>query len=317
MLKVGSGTTAEVRLCYRHPDLSCFAVKLVNKTDEWDSKYSMPCDFRKEVDVLDKVDHPCAIKVEEVIETDSLLAIVMEYAAGGELFDQVMKDEKAKLLQEHTAKFQFFQVRYFFGAYLSFLLQVVDCVRHLHSLSICHRDLKLENILLAEIGSHSLIKVTDFGLAKFWSSGEKLETYVGTPVYMAPEVAACAGHDASSYSSKSDCWSLGVVLYLLLCGRHPFPSHVSKAERDQKIKEGRMNPMVGSRWKHISDQAKALVRALLEVDPEKRLCCEEILAHPWFTMSPDIVNDATKLMNGSLERKADHMRRETVLKAED
>ena len=55
-VKVGSGTTAEVRLCYRHPDLSRFTVKLVNKTDEWDSKYSMPCDFRREVEVLDKVD---------------------------------------------------------------------------------------------------------------------------------------------------------------------------------------------------------------------------------------------------------------------
>ena len=109
-MKVGSGTTAEVRLCYRHPCLSRFAVKLVNKSGEWDSKYSMPCDFRREVDVIENVDHPCAIKVEEVIETDSLLAIVMEFAAGGELFDQVMKDEKAKLLQEDTAKFQFFQV---------------------------------------------------------------------------------------------------------------------------------------------------------------------------------------------------------------
>ena len=171
--------------------------------------------------------------------------------------------------------------------------------------------------MLAELGSHSLIKVTDFGLAKIWGSGEKLETYVGTPVYMAPEVAACAGHDASSYSAKSDCWSLGVVLYLLLCGRHPFPSNVSEAERDQKIKDGKMNPMVGSRWKHISDQAKALVRALLEVDPEKRLSCEETLAHPWFTKSPDVVDDATNLMNGSLDVKVAQMRREIVLKAED
>ena len=110
LLEVGSGTTAEVHLCYHFPDLSRFAVKLVKKTEGWDSKYSMPCDFRREVEVLDKVDHPCAIKVEEVIETDSLLAIVMEYAAGGELFDQVMQDSKAKLLKEDTAKFQFFQV---------------------------------------------------------------------------------------------------------------------------------------------------------------------------------------------------------------
>ena len=192
---------------------------------------------------------------------------------------------------------------------------MVDCVRHLHSLSICHRDLKLENLLLAEEGSHSLIKVTDFGLAKFWGSGEVLETYVGTPVYMAPEVVACAGDNTSSYSSKSGCWSLGVILYLLLSGRHPFPSNVSEAERDQKIKEGRVKVMVGCRWQHISSQAKALVRALLEVDPEKRLSCEETLAHPWFTDSPDIVEAAVRLMKEGL--KVDRKRRETVLKAED
>ena len=105
-------------------------------------------------------------------------------------------------------------------------------MRHLHSLSICHRDLKLENLLLAEEGSHSLIKVTDFGLAKIWGSGEVLETYVGTPVYMAPEVVACAGDNTSSYSSKSDCWSLGVILYLLLSGRHPFPSNAQCADSE-------------------------------------------------------------------------------------
>ena len=171
--------------------------------------------------------------------------------------------------------------------------------------------------MLAEVGSRSLIKVTDFGLAKIWGSGEILETYVGTPVYMAPEVVACAGNDASSYSAKSDCWSLGVILYLLLSARHPFPSNVSEAERDEKIKEGKMNLMIGSRWQHISDQAKALVRALLEVDPEKRLSCDEILAHPWFTRSPHVVDDAIKLMNGSRDMKSDQKRRVTVMKAED
>ena len=199
-----------------------------------------------------------------------------------------------------------------------FPLQVVDCVRHLHSLSICHRDLKLENLLLAEPGSHSLIKVTDFGLAMIWGSGEVLETYVGTPVYMAPEVVACAGQNACSYSAKSDCWSLGVILFLLLSGRHPFPSNVSDAERDKKIKEGTMNPMAGARWQHISENAKALVRALLEVDPEKRLSCEETLAHPWFAESPHVVDAALKLMKGGASHmKVDQMRRKTVLKAED
>ena len=110
VFKVGSGTTSDVHVCYRHPNLQRYAVKILNKSSEWDSKYSKPADLRREVEVLDKVNHPCIIQVEEVIETDSLLAIVMEYATGGELFDQVMEDEKAKRLQEDTAKFQFFQV---------------------------------------------------------------------------------------------------------------------------------------------------------------------------------------------------------------
>lgn len=124
LFKVGSGTTAEVHLCYRYPNLTRSAVKFVKKTGGWDSKYSRPCDFRREVDVLDEVDHPCVIKVEEVVETDSLLAIVMEFAAGGELFDQVMVDERAKLLQEDTAKFQFFQVHLTFPSQRSAILHL-------------------------------------------------------------------------------------------------------------------------------------------------------------------------------------------------
>ena len=93
--------------------MSRYAVKLVNHSkEEWgsNSKYSKPTDLKMEVEVLEKVDHPCVVKVVDVVETDTLLAIVMEYASGGELFDQVIKDERAKSLQEETAKFQFVQV---------------------------------------------------------------------------------------------------------------------------------------------------------------------------------------------------------------
>ena len=197
-------------------------------------------------------------------------------------------------------------------------IQVVDCVKYLHTSNVCHRDLKLENILLAKPGSHSLVKVTDFGLSKIWGSGEMLETYVGTPVYMAPEVVACAGQDASSYSAKSDCWSLGVILYLLLSGRHPFPTNVSEDERDRKIKEGKMRLMEGARWENISDQAKDLVKSLLKVDPEERLSCEETLDHPWFRESPAVVDAALMLMKeGSAPLKDGLRRRGSGLKAED
>jgi serine/threonine protein kinase len=127
-----------------------------------------------------------------------MFVIVMEYAAGGELFDQVVADHDAKILSEEAAKLQFFQISH--------------TIAYLHSKNVCHRDLKLENILLMGSGPRSLIKVTDFGLSKQFSSTKMLETYVGTPIYMAPEVISCCsmwGGNVASYSCKSDCWSLG------------------------------------------------------------------------------------------------------------
>lgn len=268
---LGSGTTAEVRLGYRLSDFSQVALKLVKKT-EWPSKYSRPSNLRSEVEVLADLSHVCITKVEEVVETETLLVIVMELATGGELFDQVLGDKRNKQLQEDTAKFQFYQL--------------VDTTKYLHSKQVCHRDLKLENLLLSTPGPRSLIKLCDFGLAKVWGGGAELETYVGTPVYMAPEVVACAKSGAPSYSSKSDCWSLGVILYLLLSGTHPFQSG-----------EG-MAPMVGRRWEMVSGEAKHLVMALLEIDPVERLSAEDALCHPWIANSPFVVEAVTKLMRG-------------------
>lgn len=271
--QLGTGATSEVRLAFRRHDLGPVALKLIRKT-KWPSKYSRPADLRREVAVLAGLEHPCIARVEEVLETEELLAIVMEHVSGGELFDQVMAAEQRGALSEETAKFQFYQV--------------VDTVRYLHSRQVCHRDIKLENLLLAGPAPHSLIKVIDFGLAKVWGEGSELETYVGTPVYMAPEVVACLGSEAAAYSSKSDCWSLGVVLYLLLCGRHPFSAN-TETDRDRQILCGRARPMEGPRWERVSAEAKALVTALLETEPEKRLSAEAVLQHPWFEGSPALV----------------------------
>ena len=300
--KVGSGTTAEVRLGYRRTDFSKVALKIIQK-NVWTSKYSQPADMRKEVEVLADISHPCIIKVEEVVETEKLFIIVMEFASGGELFDQVLRDEKKKQLSEDTAKFQFYQV--------------VECVRFLHSRQVCHRDLKLENLLLASPGARSLVKVTDFGLAKEWGEDKELESYVGTPVYMAPEVVACQGPNSPSYSSKADCWSLGVILYLLLSGRHPFSSTQTDSMLDRQIREGNIRPMEGGRWQGVSPQAKDLVTALLQNDPEKRLSAEKTLEHSWFRASPTLVAAVVRLMEGGQDQGGGVTREATERNPED
>ena len=133
------------------------------------------------------------------IVTDENVSIIVEYAAGGDLSGQFSKDNECGNLVEHHVKIQFYQIAH--------------AVAFLHSKNVCHRDLKLENILLLESGPTCRIKVTDFGLSKKWSSTNILETFVGTPNYMAPEVIQGAGEPSRNmlpYSCKSDCWSLGV-----------------------------------------------------------------------------------------------------------
>ena len=161
--EVGRGASATVREAFSREDHTRRAVKLIEK--ETSSGYSDIKDLMREVEVLKGVKHPCITEVIEVFDCPNHIIIVMEYAAGGELFDQVVTDSEAGDLQERHAKIQFFQI----GHALAFL----------HSRRICHRDLKLENVLLLEPGAASRIKVTDFGLSKKWSNTSLLETFVG------------------------------------------------------------------------------------------------------------------------------------------
>ena len=114
---------------------------------------------------------------------------------------------------------------------------------------------------------HHPLKFTDFGLSK-----HVLETFVGTPVYMAPEVISLANSKLpnTKYSCKSDCWSLGVVLYMLISGHQPFRDSNTDMLQE-KIVTGQYEPMVGGRWQGVSDDAKDLVSKLLVVDPACRL----------------------------------------------
>ena len=189
-----------------------------------------------------------------MVETDENVFIIMEYAAGGDLSGQFSKDNESGNLVEHHVKIQFYHI--------------ARAVAFLHSKNVCHRDLKLENILLLESGPTCRIKVTDFGLSKKWSSINILETFVGTPNYMAHEVIQGAGEplwNIRPYSCKSDCWSLGVILYVLLSGRQPFVRNRSSMEKLKKsVLAGNFN-MEGRSWSKISDEGKQLVRSLLKV----------------------------------------------------
>ncbi|KAF6098792.1 calcium/calmodulin dependent protein kinase I [Phyllostomus discolor] len=131
-----------------------------------------------------------------------------------------------------------------------------------------------ENLLYYSLDEDSKIMISDFGLSKMEDPGSVLSTACGTPGYVAPEVLA-----QKPYSKAVDCWSIGVIAYILLCGYPPFYD-----ENDAKLFEQILKAEYefdSPYWDDISDSAKDFIRHLMEKDPEKRFTCEQALQHPW------------------------------------
>ena len=218
-----------------------------------------------EVQILKTIDHPCVTEYIEYVNDKDMLVIVMDFAEGGELEKFIGLERLMGRLSEPVAKFQFYQI--------------CHTVAYLHSINICHRDLKLSNILMSQQSHECLLKISDFGISKIWSDTNLLRTKVGTPKFWAPEVQCLNSH--GDYTSKADCWALGIILYQLLIGREP---HDFGGRTD------------GPEWEKISDWAKDLVNRLLVVDPNDRLEAAGILQHPWFISDPLICNKARNMM---------------------
>lgn len=146
-------------------------------------------------------------------------------------------------------------------------------IQHCHDLGVMHRDLKPENFLLIRPGDVSDIKATDFGLSTFFKAGDRFKELVGSPYYVAPEVLR------RGYSYQADYWSLGVILYILLCGLPPFWGDNDTAIF-KMILQGDID-FDTQPWPKISEDAKDLIRKLLTVDPSKRISVQQVLEHKW------------------------------------
>jgi len=281
---LGKGACGEVRLAFRIPDLYRVAIKIINK-NVTSMASSSSSSIMNEVRILQTVNHPCVIALEDVIETKDNLFIVLELAEGGELFDKII--EKTKF-NESEAKLHFYQI--------------ASAIKYLHGKNICHRDLKPENVLLcSEDNMNPVVKITDMGLSKLVDLGTVLKTFCGTPQYIAPEVVM-AGM-LGNYSLKVDCWSLGVILYILLSGTPPF-------SEDRTCGVNLRNQILTANYKfypqlfdQINHKAKDLIQRLLKVNPSERLSAEEILKHPWL-QDEAIIAKAEELMKLQTEKKA-------------
>ena len=177
---------------------------------------------------------------------------------------------------------------------------ILNGLAHLHSRGVVHRDIKLENILLADC-KHDMtkVKIIDMGLAKLLPAARepsKLRAYddeallevCGTPLYLAPEVIrptveARSFQSNALYGTKADMWSCGIILYCLLSGFQPFQYFSSLMELFEDIHNADYD-FSDPVWGTVSDEALAMIQRLLEADPEKRLTAEEALRHPWMVV---------------------------------
>ena len=254
---IGGGHFGTVRTAHlkSDPDTKYAIKSILRENIEKDIKL-----LEEELFILAKVDHPNIVKFHQSFIDYRYVHIVMEFCNGGELFDRIVAAQK---FDERMSA--------------DIMSQMLQGIKHLHEHNIVHRDLKPENYLMETKDKNSEIKLIDFGLSKRWSTEEgaaKMHTVVGTPYYVAPEVLR------GEYDKMCDVWSLGIILYVFLCGYPPFEGDNNKEIFKNVLKSKlEFDP---ADWDTVSDEAKDLVSKMLNKDPKKRLSAEDCLSHEWF-----------------------------------
>ena len=206
------------------------------------------------------------MKIYEFYQDEKSFYLISEYCNDGDLFEKI---QKVGAFNEHSA------------AYV--IHQVLSALLYCHTSNIVHRDIKAENILIESVEVSIVegreielynIRLSDFSSARSFNKSKKLTKKVGTPYYIAPEVLK------RSYNEKCDVWSVGVLLFILLCGKPPFYgdsdkdiiNHVETTKYDKRDEE----------WKNVSHEAQQLVDLMLKADVNKRISVQDAIKHPWF-----------------------------------
>ncbi|KAK9876739.1 hypothetical protein WA026_014977 [Henosepilachna vigintioctopunctata] len=247
---LGSGHFAVVKLARHVFTGEKVAVKVIDKSklDEISKAHLF-----QEVRCMKLVQHPNVVRLYEVIDTATKLYLILELGDGGDLYDYIMRHDTG--LSEQLAK--------------EYFRQIVRAISYCHQLHVVHRDLKPENVVFFE--KLGVVKLTDFGFSNKFCPGQKLETSCGSLAYSAPEILLGDSYDAPAV----DIWSLGVILYMLVCGQAPF-QEANDSETLTMIMDCRYS--VPS---HVSPECKELISRMLVRNPEKRATLSQISKHPW------------------------------------
>ncbi|EOA30208.1 hypothetical protein CARUB_v10013325mg [Capsella rubella] len=233
------------------------AVKKIDK-----AKMTIPIaveDVKREVKILQALTgHENVVRFYNAFEDKNSVYIVMELCEGGELLDRILARKDSRYSEKDAAVV---------------VRQMLKVAAECHLRGLVHRDMKPENFLFKSTDEDSALKATDFGLSDFIKPGKKFHDIVGSAYYVAPEVLKRRS------GPESDVWSIGVISYILLCGRRPFWDKTEDGIFKEVLKnkpDFRRKP-----WPTISNSAKDFVKKLLVKDPRARLTAAQALSHPW------------------------------------
>lgn len=262
--KIGQGSYGSVTRGTNKSTGAVRAIKTISKSQVKNIER-----FRQEISIMKQLDHPNIIRLFETFEDHRNIYLVMELASGGELFDRIIE---LGHLTEHQAAI--------------IMQQILRAIHYMHQSKVMHRDLKPENFLFGtkESIEKSPLKIIDFGLSCRFEPGQLMSTKAGTPYYVAPQVLA------GKYDESCDVWSCGVIMFILLCGYPPFYGDTD-AEVLRKVREGvfTFNP---ADWRNVSEDAKDLIRKMLQFNPKDRYTAEQAMNHVWVKKTAPKATDA-------------------------
>ncbi|XP_032214538.1 serine/threonine-protein kinase SIK3 isoform X6 [Mustela erminea] len=284
---IGKGNFAVVKRATHLVTKAKVAIKIIDKTqlDEENLKKIF-----REVQIMKMLCHPHIIRLYQVMETERMIYLVTEYASGGEIFDHLVAHGR---MAEKEARRKF--------------KQIVAAVYFCHCRNIVHRDLKAENLLL---DANLNIKIADFGFSNLFTPGQLLKTWCGSPPYAAPELFEGKEYDGP----KVDIWSLGVVLYVLVCGALPFDGSTLQNLRARVLSGKFRIPFF------MSTECEHLIRHMLVLDPSKRLSMEQICKHKWMKLGdadPSFDRLIAECQQLKEDRQIDPLNEDVLLAMED
>ena len=254
---VGRGAFGKVNIALHVLSGHIVAIKSFNKTN-----HNFPLNkIKYEIKIMQKLrNNKKIVKLLEAFENEKYFFIIMENIIGGNLLNAINKMNK---LSESISR--------------NIFKQLIETIKYIHSKGIVHRDIKPDNILL---NINNNIKLCDFGVSKEIKKGQLITDSCGTPAFIAPEILLDEPYDPY----KTDIWSSGVVLYVMVSGFFPF-NGINESQLHRHILSGKFPKL-----QNISNELNDLINKILEINPKKRITIDEILNHPWVKNEENQIN---------------------------